>query len=187
MAVYKFRIELEDFEASRDVEMLSRQTVATLFEGAMAAFGFDTGLLAILYDSDLYWRKGREIATNDLDLADKRGWKMMDEVRIAEPINDPHQRFVLVYDKAKRWTFNIELMGIELNETDATYPRTVRKMGDAPKQYAEQNLIAVNDEFSGHTGIEEGVEQEDLAFLEGEEGEESSGADEPSFGPMPEE
>ena len=186
MAVYKLRVELEDFEVQRDLEIQSRQSIMDLFHAIVNAFGFDDKHLAILYDSDTLFRKNKELAYNDDDLAEKKRCKYFTRARMADFINDPHQHLVMLYDKARRWTFNIELLYIELNEADVPYPRVIRMAGEAPKQYADKHIVAVSDQFSGHEGMEMGVSEEDIAFLEGSEGEEEGGEDD-AFSPAADE
>ena len=49
---------------------------------------------------------------------------------------NPDQKFIYVYDPAKKWTFLVELIGVNKDETPKrVYPFVLRKEGIAPAQY----------------------------------------------------
>lgn len=198
MAVYRFKVCLEDNEdIIRDIDIKAAQTFDQFHRIIQEAFKFDAKHAASFFVSDDYWRKGQEITLNkeDLPLEEdeiRQGVepkKLMSDTRIARFIEQPHQRFVYVFDPKVQWTFLIEMVKITEENLKLNYPALVRSAGNAPKQYKQVNIIkdvdpndplaallkeqdAEEDEIYKQleTG-EEGIEEDDIEALEGEEGE----------------
>lgn len=199
MAVYRFRVCLEDNEdVYRDIDVKAAQTFEMFHEAIQEAFKFDKKHAASFFSSDDYWRKGDEITLNKEDLAlneediRKKITKkfLMKDSKIAKFIEQPHQRFVYVFDPNVQWSFLIEMIKIVSEDTKLNYPVCVRTIGTAPKQYKQLNMakeelspdmamaallndpeIAEEDIYKNLGGVEEGIEDSDLEALEGEEGE----------------
>ncbi len=201
MAVYRFRVCLEDNEdVYRDIDIRAAQTFEQFHEAIQEAFKFDKKHAASFFTSDDYWRKGEEITLNKEDLAldaediRKKITKkyLMKETKIAKFIEQPHQRFVYVFDPIVQWSFLIEMLKIVNEDPKINYPSCIRSAGNAPKQYKQTNMAKeelspdlamaalLNDpdvseeEIFKAIGSEEGIEDDDLSSLEGEEGEEES-------------
>lgn len=203
MAVYRFKVCPEDNEdVVRDIDIKAAQTFEHFHKVIQEAFKFDAKHAASFFVSDDYWRKGQEITLNKEDLpleedeirqgVDPK--KLMSETRIAKYIEQPHQRFVYVFDPNAQWTFLIEMVKIAEENPRVNYPAVIKSVGNAPKQYKQANVIkevpgpenalaallgavaaepdADEEEIfkSINTG-EEGIEEEDIDALEGEEGE----------------
>ncbi len=93
----------------------------------------------------------------------------------------PDQKFIYVYDPAKKWTFQVELIGVSKEETHKrVYPFVLRKEGIAPAQYGikgvnPDKIMEIEEKYD--LGAEEMAE----GFgNEGEEGTESESTE--SFG-----
>ncbi|HET6993164.1 MAG TPA: hypothetical protein VFJ43_17650, partial [Bacteroidia bacterium] len=71
----------------------------------------------------------------------KKEIRPMSKSKIAEYIEDPHQRMVYVYDPAMKWTLLIELSKIVPLDAKTNYPKTTKSEGIAPKQY-KQAIVA---------------------------------------------
>lgn len=136
MAVYKFRITFEEFDdVSRDIEIKSTQNFSDLHHAIQEAVKFDNKHDASFYMSDDYWTKGQEISLNKKKKS-KEIIPLMSKSRICDFIIDPHQKFYYVFDNELQWAFHVELIKILLDEDpNAAYPRVVRTVNDAPKQY----------------------------------------------------
>jgi hypothetical protein len=201
MAVYRFRVCLEDNEdVYRDIDIKAAQSFEQLHEAIQEAFKFDKKHAASFFTSDDYWRKETEItlnkedlALNDEDIRRKITKKfLMKENKIAKFIEQPHQRFVYVFDPNVQWCFLIEMLKIVNEDPKLSYPVCIRTAGNAPKQYKQTNLakeelspdlamaallndpeIEEEEIYKNLGGDEVGVEEDDLESLEGEEGEES--------------
>jgi hypothetical protein len=202
MAVYRFRVSLEDNEdVYRDIDIKAAQTFDLFHDAIQEAFKFDKKHAASFFSSDDYWRKNDEITLNKEDLAldeeDKRRKiekkYLMKETKVAKFIEQPHQRFVYVFDPEAQWSFLIEMIKIVTEDPKVSYPACVRSVGTAPKQYKQVAII--KDDLSPEMAMaallsedtsddeaykvietgEEGIEEDDLVTLEGEEGEEPEG------------
>ena len=200
MAVYRFKIFLEDNEdVFRDIDIKAAQTFEQFHTIIQEAFKFDAKHAAAFFVSDDYWRKGQEITLRKEDLpldeeeirknVDPK--KLMAETKIARFIEQPHQRFVYVFDPVVQWTFLLEMIKIVEDNPKLNYPAIVKSYGTAPKQYKQTNMakeelspdmamagllneLETEDEEvykTLETG-EEAVEEDDINSLEGEEGEE---------------
>ncbi len=206
MAVYKFKVSLEENEdVYRDIDIKSGQTFEQFHTTIQEAFKFDAKHSASFFVSDDYWRKNQEITLKKEDLpldeeeirkkVDPK--KLMSEIKIAKYIEQPHQRFVYIFDPNAQWSFLIEMIKIAEENPKVNYPVCSRSIGTAPKQYkqvpnvkeeqSKDPLIAallgemeVPEEEIYHSieAVEEGIEAEDLSALEGEEGEEASEGEE---------
>jgi hypothetical protein len=201
MAAFKFKVCLEDNEdVFRDIEIKSIQNFEEFHNTIQEAFKFDNKHAASFFVSDDYWRKGQEITLRkeDLPLDEEEvrkkvsPKKLMSEVKIAKYIEQPHQRFLYVFDVSAQWTFLVEMIKIVADNAKLTYPAIVKSVGTAPKQYKQIKLI--KDELpAGEAGLaalladidepdddeilntivetQEAIEDDDLEHLEGEEGE----------------
>jgi len=206
MAVYRFKVSLEDNEdVFRDIDIKAAQTFEQFHNIIQEAYKFDAKHSASFFVSDDYWRKNQEITLRKEDLpldeeeirmnVDPK--KLMADIKIAKYIEQPHQRFVYVFDPNAQWTFLIEMIKITEENPKTGYPSIVKSIGTAPKQYKQVNMAKeelspdmamagllneseVEDEeiYKTLDTGEEGIEADDINSLEGEEGEEAEGEEE---------
>ena len=206
MAVYRFRVYLEENEdIYRDIDIRTVQTFEQFHNIIQESFKFDNKHSASFFVSDDYWRKGQEITLikEDLPLDEfeirkkVEPKKLMSEVKIAKFIEQPHQRFVYIFDQNVQWGFLIEMVKITDETPKVNYPVCIRSIGTAPKQYKQINMA--KEELSPDLAMlgllnepeiedeeiyktidtgEEAVEESDINSLEGEEGEEGDSEDE---------
>lgn len=201
MAVYRFKVFLEDNEdVFRDIDIKAGQSFEQFHKIIQDAFKFDAKHAASFFVSDDYWRKNQEITLRKEDLPldeeeirkNVEPKKLMAEAKIAKYIEQPHQRFVYVFDPAVQWSFFIEMIKIVEENSKLEYPAIVKSYGTAPKQYKQVNMS--KEELSPDLAIagllddlddvedeevykiidtgEEAIEEDDINSLEGEEGEE---------------
>lgn len=151
MAVYKLRVTFEEFEdIYRDIEVRASQTFYDLHQVILQSIGFDSKHAASFFVSDEYWRKNDEITLLEEDLED--GVKLMKKVKISSTVVQPNQRYIYLYDKTALWSFNIQLIKLVPEDVMAQYPRCIKTVGQAPKQYKQQLLDK----------LKEKVEEDDL-------------------------
>lgn len=202
MAVYRFRVYLEENEdIYRDIDIRTVQTFEQFHNIIQDSFKFDNKHSASFFVSDDYWRKGQEITLKKEDLpldedeirkkVDPK--KLMADVKIAKFVEQPHQRFVYVFDLNVQWSFLIEMIKIADESPKVNYPVCIKSFGTAPKQYKQINMAKeelspdlamagllnepeVEDEeiYKTIDTGEEAVEESDIDSLEGEEGEEEA-------------
>lgn len=151
--VYRFRVTYEDHEdVYRDIEIISSQSFLELHTAIQQAIGFDDSKSAVFYTSDDYWRKEDEISVENRSeektkksktkksLVSKSEEESKKKKTIADRVNDPHQKFIYIFDPEKEWTFLIELLKIIPEDKTASYPKCVKSAGTAPKQYKPTHL-----------------------------------------------
>jgi hypothetical protein len=189
MAVYRFKITFEDNEeVYREIEIKSTQTFENFHDVIIQSISFDNLHNASFFISDDYWRKGEEIvlrlepeSKNNKKQEGDVPKKLMNKCKMASLIDDPHQKFVYVYDLKTAWSFLIELLKIVPDDAKATYPRVAKSAGEAPKQYKPSNVVAAAaededfDEDEPHVddaAYENAHSEDETALLESEEGEE---------------
>ncbi len=150
MAVFKFRVIYADHEdVQRDIEIKSNQSFTDFHTAIQQSIGFDASKLGVFFVSDDFWRKAQEIkltAENEKKKTSKKKPEPVFQQTIATLVNDPHQRFVYLYESYKEWMFQIELIKISSDEPKVQYPRCTRTIGISPKQYKIINLPVSEEE-----------------------------------------
>ena len=176
MAIYKFRITFEDYEdISRDIEIKSSQTFFDFFQIILQSISFDSKHAGSFFSSDDYWSKGNEVTLLEEDL--EPGVKLMKSTKIASLIEQPNQRFVFLYDKEACWSLFIELIKLVPEDAKATYPRCIKSVGTAPKQYKQKLIAKLKEEVENGTAddkiiddeVYKAIADEKLVFDEDEE------------------
>lgn len=194
MAVYKFKVTFEDYDdVFREIEIKSNQTFEDLHTAILSAVGFDNKHTASFYISDDFWHKGQEItlSISEKELQeeeDRRPKKkklpklIMKEAKLLNYMEDPHQKFIYIYDPHVQWSFFIELTKILIDDAKVNYPRCVKSTGEAPKQYKTKDTIALSNEDAALADelepSDEEVLSESLEFDETEDANASSIKDE---------
>ena len=128
--VYKFRIVFEEHdEVVRFIEIDSTSSFADFHKIIQQSIGFDASKQYDFYLSEDSWRVGEKVCSNEPDS------KVPEKTILNKYINDPHQKFVYIFDPELNWVFFIELIKIQKAEPSKKYPLISRKEGEAPKQY----------------------------------------------------
>lgn len=143
MAVLKFRIYFEEDDSIyRDVAIKHTQSFFQLHQVILKAYEFDNKHQATFFRSNDKWLKGREISLEKYDKPYKVDPLIMSETTVGSEIKEPNQRFIYVYDFAKNWTFQVELIKVDKEENvKLDYPVLVRSEGIAPSQYGTKGLV----------------------------------------------
>jgi hypothetical protein len=180
--VYRFKVTFEDNEdVYREIEIKSAQNFEDFHNSIIQSIGFDNHHDASFFISDDYWRKGEEIR-----LKAAEGLRQMNKCKMALLIDDPHQKFVYIYDPKAHWTFLVELLKIVPDDVKAAYPKIAKTVGEAPKQHISNNAVPTVedeefDEDEPHNDDEAYTlahSEDETALLEGEEGEEEAAEEE---------
>lgn len=165
MAVYKFRITYEDHEdVSRDIEIKPFHSFEDLHLAIQQSIKFDASKTACFYLSDDYWRKGQEIPATQLKKS-----------KLVDFIEDPHQKFIYLFDPLVNWMFYVELFKVLPDENGVKYPRCVKSTGTAPLQYRPADTIVPgnnNDDDSDDVIVDKEVEDDHGFYSDAEELEE---------------
>jgi hypothetical protein len=183
MALYRFRVSFEDNEeVYREIEIKSVQNFEDFHHIILQSVGFDNQHDASFFISDDYWRKGDEIGLRPLDeneverrkRYDLPVKKLMSKCKLASMIDDPHQKFVYVYDLKTGWTFLVELIKILLDDPKGTFPKCVKSAGEAPKQYKSTAAIPVADDDEEFDDDEPHAENDNDAYTDKHDEDETS-------------
>jgi hypothetical protein len=144
MAILKFRIYWEDDDSVyRDIVIRHTQNFLDLHQAILKCFDFDNKHKATFYRSNDNWQRGREISLEKYDKEYKAEPLIMSETLLGAETKDPNQKFIMVYDFNKNWTFMVELININREENPkVTYPSCIRTEGIAPSQYGTKGLVS---------------------------------------------
>jgi hypothetical protein len=144
MAILKFRVYWEDDDSIyRDIVVKHSQNFFDLHQAILKCYEFDNKHKATFYRSNDKWLRGKEISLEKYDKVYAAQPLLMSETLIGSEIRDPNQKFIYVYDFAKNWTFMVELINVNKEESaKISYPGCVRNEGIAPSQYGTKGLIS---------------------------------------------
>lgn len=152
MAIYRFKVTFEDYDdISREIDVKSNQTFGDLHLAIHKATGYDADYSSSFYISNDQWTKGEEFAYKPNQRKIDRGVKLVENAKLSNFIDDPHQKFYYIFNFDRPFDFHVELMKI-LNETPCvTYPSVFKSTGEAPKQFGNTLGVTVlppaDDEF----------------------------------------
>jgi hypothetical protein len=184
MAILKFRIYWEDDESIyRDLMIKHSQTFLDLHNCILKCFEFDNKHHATFYRSNDNWQRGKEITLEKYDKPYKAEPLLMHETIIGKEIHEPNQKFIYVYDFHKYWTFLVELINVNKEESlKAEYPVCSRSEGIAPSQYGTKGLIneklsEIEEKYDLNTAV-----MADSYSQEGENDEETENGEEEERG-----
>jgi hypothetical protein len=186
MLVYKFKITFEyndDFE--RIVELKTSQSFLDFYNLLMENMELDKSLSASFYLCDHKFRKKKPIhlpgnkAT--LNFKNKRDEDeeveeelpavlTMDKCILSEFVDDPHQKFLFIYDLPNDWSFYIELMKIAPSESKATYPRIIKSLGPTPTELVKKVIPIPGLTDEEDEEFDEEYDDRDQSHIVGEEG-----------------
>ena len=171
MAILRFRIYWEDDDSVyRDLVIKHSQSFFELHDAILRCFEFDSKHKATFFRSNDKWQRGREVSLEKYEKQYSAPPLLMNETTVGSEIRDTNQKFIYVYDFNKNWTFMVELINVNKEESSkVTYPSCVRSEGIAPSQYGTKGLISEK-----LAEIEEKYDLNSEALLTmGEEGEEA--------------
>jgi len=175
MAILRFRIYWEeDDSVYRDIVIKHSHTFSDLHHEILRCFEFDNKHKATFYRSNDKWQRGKEITLEKYDKKYVAEPLLMKDTTIGSEIKDTNQKFIYVYDFNKNWTFMVELINVNKEESSKiNYPSCARTEGIGPSQYGTKGLISEK-----LAEIEEKYDLNADALLgmgeEGEEGESTS-------------
>jgi hypothetical protein len=143
MFAYRFRINFEEQDGfSRDIDLQSDQTFLEFHNILSENLSLDKNLECTFYMCDHFYRKRKRIyqpgstdkrlAGSDEEVQQKQ--LFMDECVLSDYIDDPHQKFIYVYDMEKDWSFYIELLKILPAAQNQQYPKIAASIGGIPME-----------------------------------------------------
>lgn len=179
MAGLKFRILLDsdkNQEVFRDIFIDANASFDDFYQTILNSFAFTGREMASFYVSNDDWDKGHEISWLDMSYDDQDNSEHLPSVMstaiLSEFIEEPDQKFILVYDFLRMWIFLIELIGYE--KEGPKEPEITLSIGVSPeegsKPVSEEMFQGVDaedeeDEF-GFNNMEDGFNEEDYGGFE---------------------
>jgi hypothetical protein len=164
----KFRVLLDsdkNEEVFRDVLISDASDFETFYHAIMKSFDFKGDQMASFYVSNEDWDKGHEISLLDMsyddDSIDSPATVMKNAI-IKDFLDEPDQRFILVYDFMKMWIFLIELIGYDRNEPEN--PEMLLAIGNAPGESSREALD--EDLLHESESVSTDDEEDDFGFDE---------------------
>lgn len=183
MHIYKFNITLEDNDDFYfEIDILPTHTFLDFHNIIQKVVQFSGTELASFYMSNISWKKKTEISLIDMSLDEdpdiyedddenknkKKKNLIMSETKLGKIIEDPHQRFIYIYDFLTPWTFYIELSKIIEADKNIKYPVCSKLAGDLP---TKKTSITLKNTLPGDL---DGIDELDEELPE-ENSEEDSG------------
>lgn len=162
-------------EIFRDILIKDTDNFESLYKAIISAFRFQGDQMASFYISNDSWDKGHEISLMDMTYGDDSidsPSTVMSTAIIKDFLEEPDQKYILVYDFMRMWIFLIELIGYEKEGPEK--PEVVMSVGMAPPEDSRnatdnENMFAGStdeyeddDEF-GFDDYDEGLDDEDLS------------------------
>lgn len=161
MHVYKFKITLENHEDfCRVIEILSNHTFEDFHLAILKSIKITSKELASFYICDSQWNKKKEITLVNMTdeeenvNSDKKTKKiiLMDNSKLCDFIDEPHQRIIYLYDYLNSWTFYIELVKIISAKPKTQYPCCVKSVGNISKHHTTAFISTeFEEEFSAES------------------------------------
>lgn len=168
MAVLKFRVSLEEDEAVyRDIAIIHKQKFDQLHYTILKSWEFDNKHGATFFRSNDNWQRGREISFEVYYKEYVAPPLLMSETTIGSEVKETNQKFIYQYDFEKKWTFLIELIGIEKDENiRLDYPCVTRVEGIGPPQYGTKTILGdrftdIEEKYDLQKGTEGFVEEDE--------------------------
>lgn len=160
MGSFKFRVLLDtdnNQEIFRDIVIDESANFETLYHFILRSFNFEGKEIGSFFMSNDDWDKGFEISLMDMTYSDDdpEVSGVMSQAILAEYMEEPNQKVILVYDFLRMWIFLIELQERVNESTDK--PLVELAVGTAPP---EDSKIVQEDLFAG--------EEDDLDEFEDE-------------------
>ncbi|MDD3876607.1 MAG: hypothetical protein PHT69_08300 [Bacteroidales bacterium] len=163
MHAYRFYLtpdNIEDFYF--EIDILPSQTFRVFHDKILEVLQLSGTELASFYVSNNQWKKKTEITLIDMNIEDdsdlyddeddemnkpkKKKILLMDKVKLSDIIDDPHQRFIYIYDFLSPWTVFVELMKIVEVDKPKLYPMCVKIDGELPVKKAIPKIETLDDE-----------------------------------------
>jgi hypothetical protein len=159
----KFRVLLDSEkkeEVFRDILISDTDNFESLYHAILKSFNFKGDQMASFYVSDDNWDKGHEISLMDMSYDDDSidsPAAVMKNATIKDFLEEPDQKFILVYDFMRMWIFLVELIGFDRNEPET--PEMLLSMGNPPTE--DSRKVMDEDMFAGDENEQELSEDEE--------------------------
>ncbi len=186
MHAYRFHVTVENVDDfSFEIDVLPQQRFSDFHKAIQTIMQFEGQELASFYVSNNSWKKKMEITLIDMNIDEdvalyeddennkfrKKKVLLMDKTKLSDIIEDPHQRFIYLYDFLNPWVLYIEMIKIVDVDKTATYPLADKIKGHIPtkkttsppvpeQEKTEEPLT--NSSLDDYQENEDGFDDEDI-------------------------
>jgi hypothetical protein len=167
----KFRVLLDSEkkeEVFRDILIADTADFESFYKIILDSFDFKGDQMGSFYVSNDMWDKGHEISLMDMtyddDSIDEPSTVMKSAI-IKDFLEEPDQKFILVYDFLSMWIFLVELIGFEKAAPEK--PSVLLSIGQAPAENSREDIT--KDLFSDQRlegGLDDDDDDDELGFNE---------------------
>lgn len=162
MAIYRFRVTFEDYDdVYREIDLFPKHTFLDLHQAIHKSLGYDPEMPSSFYASDDQWRKGQEITYLPNERRKQEKVILMENAKLSQFIDDPHQKFYYTYDFNRPYDFHVQLIRILKEEEGKEYPSVFKSVGVSPRSANSFDLATSSAASDG--------EEDDFDFLNEEE------------------
>lgn len=130
-------------EISREIEALENTNLYKLAEAIVDAYNFSFdhcfGFFSNVsdgryFDSERKYELFTDLIEEGEDL-EPTGAESVKKTKVSEVWKNIGDKMLFLFDYGKNWRFVVELTAFGEKDTKKKYPRIVKKIGQAPKQY----------------------------------------------------
>ena len=145
----KFRVLLDSVKEQEvfcDIVVNDDQTFEAFYQSILKAFDFSNDQMASFFVSDTDWNKGEELSLMDMSFGsgdEEEAPAEMSDLMIRERVQDPKQRFILVYDFLNMWIILIELQ--EIMSEEVSESKVFLKVGEIPEKMRKEVTDALEN------------------------------------------
>lgn len=136
--VFRFKVTFEDVDdVERIIDVSAKNMFRDFHNTIQEAIGFDKLKTASFYKTNDSWRPGEEFCTDP-----KPDAKAAGASELGKFIDDPHQKFLYVYDAdGGDWHLRAEVMKLFKAEMGTDYPIVFKSSGVSPKQFINPKTV----------------------------------------------
>ncbi len=131
--VYKIRVILNcEEDVIRDIAIKKTVSLEDLHNAITNAFGFRGNEMASFYRSDDDWNQGEEFPLFDMSEG-LNDIVQMKDITIDRALENKHDKLIYIYDFFTMWSFYVELIENNIDQSDFELPSMVFSLGSIPK------------------------------------------------------
>ncbi len=145
----------------RDILVNEDHTLLQIHELVKKSFDFKSNELASFIKEEEGWDNDAEYPLEDVM---NSGNPTIEKVVVKDVLSEVGDQLTYVYDYLNEWKFYLEVIEVEVNDTNSLEPKLLKRFGDAPKEQ-ERDLNGADAQsilLNAMMGDEFAEEDEDL-------------------------
>ena len=155
--VFQFRmLSDENDNFVRDYEIRGDQTLRDLHELILESLDYES-CMSSFFTSNEQWERQREFTLVDMGEHSAQAPLSMERTTLDEVVRSERQRLIYLFDMMGDRAYYLELIGLDREQEDGSYPREVFARGEVPDQWEagfidEANEDSIFDDAMGEFG-----------------------------------